>query len=300
MDNIIKIFVGADRSQALAIKVLEHSIKRHSCMAIEVYSMIDLDVPVPKNPRNSQRTGFSFSRFCIPKLNSYSGKAIYMDADMLVFKDIKQLWDVDLKGAQISIQSNVDNMPLVPDRSGGLKKRIKQCAVMVIDCNKAKWDIQDIVNSLDAGEYDYENLMYQMCIIPEEEINYTVPPEWNSLEYYDSNTCNLHYTDMGTQPWVSTRNINGDLWLNEVRLMLKSGAVSIEDIKKEIGLGYFRPSLIRDLYFGEAIPKPLKRIFNWINQFTDFLSGFKAHKKVYELKRMRDKDIEQFTKKAHS
>ena len=103
-NETIRVFVGVDRSQLLAVPVLEYSIKRHTTAKVEVVPMLDLPVPKPQDPRNGQRTGFSFSRFCIPKLAGYRGKAIYMDADMLVFRDIRELWDIPFDGAKIIIQ----------------------------------------------------------------------------------------------------------------------------------------------------------------------------------------------------
>ena len=103
-DEIIKVFVGADRSQQAAVKVLEYSIRRHTKARVELIPMIDLPVPLPKDPRNWQRTGFSYSRFCIPKLAGYSGRAIYMDADMLVFRDLSELWSLPFNGARVLVQ----------------------------------------------------------------------------------------------------------------------------------------------------------------------------------------------------
>src|SRR5688500_17656237 len=100
----VRVFVGTDRSQALAVKVLEHSIKRHTDLPVEVTPMCDLPIRQPKDPRQGQRTGFSFSRFCIPQLAGYRGRAIYMDADMLVFKDIRELWEMPFNGAKVIIQ----------------------------------------------------------------------------------------------------------------------------------------------------------------------------------------------------
>ena len=82
MDETVRVYVGTDRSQVLAVKVLEHSIKRHTKLDVVVHPMLDLPIKQPLDPRNWQRTGFSFSRFCIPKLSNYSGKAINLDADM--------------------------------------------------------------------------------------------------------------------------------------------------------------------------------------------------------------------------
>ena len=44
-----------------------------------------------------------------------------------------------------------------------------------------------IVAGLD-GRYTYEELMYDMCILPESDIRYGLPFEWNSLEHYDLET----------------------------------------------------------------------------------------------------------------
>ncbi|MFP5492694.1 MAG: glycosyltransferase [Bacteriovoracia bacterium] len=286
--EIIKVYVGADRSQALAIKVLEFSIKRNTSSMVEVIPMVDLPVPVPKDPRNSQRTGFSFSRFCIPKLANNKGKAIYLDADMIVFGDIRNIWDINLNGKTIAIQSDVLNAVGSTEKKGAPKKRIKQCAVMLMDCEKAKWDIEVIIKQMDSMEFSYEDLMYNLCILAEDQIAYSIPANWNSLEHFDSNTCLLHYTDVLTQPWTSCRNRFGFLWLNEVRLMLKSGKLTLSDIKKEISEGYFRPSLLRDIKFRHLIPKILLPFFDFINEVADKASGYVAHKAVYEAKKIRE------------
>lgn len=116
-DEVIRVYVGVDRSQLLAVPVLEYSIKRHTTAQVEVIPMLDLPVPKPKDPRNGQRTGFSFSRFCIPKLAGYTGKAIYMDADMMVFKDIRELWNVSFDGAKVVIQQEVKFEEVTTQRS---------------------------------------------------------------------------------------------------------------------------------------------------------------------------------------
>lgn len=290
----IRVYVGADRSQQLAIKVLEYSIKRHTKAAVEVIPMIDLSVPAPKDPRNGQRTGFSYSRFCIPELAGYSGRAIYMDADMQVFRDIEELWNLPFNGAKVLVQKEVKHLDVSMDKSNTPKQRIKQCAVMLIDCSRLDWNIKKIVGEMDRGLYTYEQLMYEMCILPEDEVGYAVPFEWNSLEYFDANTRLIHYTDMGTQPWVSTRNPLGDIWFSEVRRMLKDGALELSVLKKEIEAGYFRPSLLRDLKYRNLIPAALLKVFDRLNEASDKAAGYVPHKAVYEAKRLRKKLIREY------
>ena len=298
-DELIRVFVGADRSQMLAINVLEYSIKRHTSRNVEVIPMLDLPVPVPKDPRNTQRTGFSFSRFCIPRLAGYQGKAIYMDADMLVFRDIQELWDIPFDGAKIVIQKEVKFQDQTTKKTGAPTKRKKQCAVMLLDCEKLNWEIEDIVAGLDSGLYDYEALMYDLCILPESEVNYAVPFEWNSLEHYDENTRLIHYTDVYTQPWTACGNRFAQLWFNEVRLMLKNGALRPEQLQQEIELGFFRPSLVFDVKYRHLSPTFLQPLIDkWLTA-RDRAAGYVPHKAVYEAKRARQRAIEEYEARQH-
>lgn len=126
-----------------------------------------------------------------------------MDADMQVFKNIEELWNLPFNSAKVLVQKEIKHLNVSMNKDNTPQKRIKQCAVMLLDCSRLDWDINNIVRNMDEGKYTYEELMYEMCILPENEVGYTVPFEWNSLEYFDQNTRLIHYTDMGTQPWVS-------------------------------------------------------------------------------------------------
>jgi hypothetical protein len=290
----IRVYVGADRSQQLAIGVLEYSIKRHTTAEVQVIPMVDLDVPTPRDPRNGQRTGFSFSRFCIPALAGYRGRAIYMDADMQVFKDIRSLWDIPFEGRQVLVQESVKHTDVTLKKDNAPAKRKKQCAVMLLDCDSLRWDVREIVRGLDEGRYDYSQLLDEMCIVPEDKVGYKVPFEWNSLEHFDEATCLIHYTDMGTQPWVSTRNPNGHIWFAEVRRMLADGSLRWQQLEEEVALGHFRPSLLRELRWGHRVPAFLRGWFNRTNEAADRAGGFVAHRKVYEAKRRRGEAVREY------
>lgn len=287
MNEKVRIYVGTDRSQALAIKVLEHSIKRHTSLDVVVVPMLDLPIRQPKDPRNGQRTGFSFSRFCIPQLSGYQGKAIYMDADMLVFKDIASLWHIPFDGAKVVIQQEVKYQEVTTKKKGAPSERRKQCAVMLLDCSRLDWDIDKIIDGLDRGDYDYARLMYDFCLLKDDEIKYNIPFEWNSLEYYDAETCLIHYTDVSTQPWTSCHNRNGDLWFQEVRLMLQTGVIKVEELEEEIRLGFFRPSLLWDIKYRSHVPGLLWPLCDAVNAWLDAALHYKPHRKVYEAKQRR-------------
>ena len=86
----IKVFVGADATQKISLAVLAHSIKRHTKHPVEVTAIDNALVKLPDDVRYLPYTNFSYSRFAIPKLCDYQGKAIYLDSDMLVFEDIEE------------------------------------------------------------------------------------------------------------------------------------------------------------------------------------------------------------------
>jgi lipopolysaccharide biosynthesis glycosyltransferase len=298
MDGMIDIFVGTDRSQLLAVSVLEHSIKRHTDRPVRVSPLIDLNLPEPIDVRQGSRTNFSFARFAIPELAGYAGRALYLDADMLVFRDIGELWDIPVDGATVVIQEELPDHAATPRKQGAPEKRIKQCSVMLIDCARARWRVGEIVAGLD-GRYTYEELMYDFCILPESEIRYGVPFAWNSLEHYDEDTRLIHYTDMDTQPWVSPMNRFGPLWIAEARLMLETGALGWTDLQTEIDLGHFRPSLAQEL---EESPHRAGWNEAAANRYAemDRRAGFVKHAEVYRRKRARAEAIKRYEAQRRS
>jgi GT2 family glycosyltransferase len=232
-DIPVRIFVGSDRNQRLATKVLEYSIRRHASLSVEVVAIDDRDVPVPKDPQNRSKTGFSFSRFHIPKLCGYTGRGIYVDADMLVFSDIAELWKQSFEGAQML------HAGLPPG-----SERKPQFSVMLLDCARLDWDVSEIVAGLDAGRYGYRELMQEMCLLAPEQRKASLLPEWNSLERYDvGRTRLIHYTDMPTQPWISPVNPNGGLWYAALKEAVETGFIGADLVYEEAAAGRVHPDL---------------------------------------------------------
>jgi hypothetical protein len=235
----IRVFVGTDRTQMLAARVLEYSIKCHASMSVAVVPMCDVPVPLPRDPRNHPRTGFSFARFLIPSLCGYAGRAIYVDADMLVFQDISRLWDLSLEEADV----------LCAEQPAA-KGRVRQYSVMVLDCGGLRWNVEDIVRGLDDGRYDYRQLMQDFCVVPPERIAATIPYEWNSLESYEAGRTGLvHYTDMPTQPWVCDKNPHAEPWYSALRSAVAEGFIRKQELYREVEQGNVLPDLPQRIGF---------------------------------------------------
>jgi hypothetical protein len=289
----VRVYVGTDRSQLFAVNVLEYSIKRHTDLRVEVTPLLDLELPIPRDPRQRQRTGFSFARFAIPRLAGYQGRAIYMDADMMVFKDIRSLWTLPFGKAKVLLQDELPEARARLRKIAAPKKRIKQTSVMLLDCAALRWDADAIIRGLDQGRYNYEQLMQQLCILREDEIGYRIPFEWNSLEYWDEATCLIHYTDMPTQPWVEPDNSNGWLWVNELRRMVTEGAARLPDLEAEVHAGYFRPSLLRELReFNDS--RSLTAEQRKLLSAEDEKAGFIKHRALMEQRAARKREIASF------
>lgn len=261
-----RIYIGTDPSQMIAAKVFEYSVRRHATIPVAFDTMDRVTWPFPKDPENQPRTNFSFHRFAIPKLAGYRGRAAYVDADMLVFRDIRELWEIPFNDATVLYAPSSN------------PKRTKQFSVMLMDCDRLRWDVAEIIAGMDAGRYDYDQLVGELCIEPDAVVQARIPPEWNSLDlYFPGKTGLLHYTHMETQPWVYSRHKHGDLWVECLRDAIADGAISLGEVGDAVIQGWVRPSLLRQLQT-ERSRWPL------FNQTTARLldRGFKPHRALRE------------------
>lgn len=227
----VRVFVGTDPTQRAGLALLEDSIRRHASVSVQVQAIDDADIPVPRDPGNRGRTGFSFSRFDIPALCGHRGRAIYLDADMQVFSDILGLWNHPMDGAA-----------LLSAAADPAWNRSPQHSVMLLDCTALGWEAARIVEGLDEGQYSYADLMQRMCIVPQAKQRASLAPQWNSMEHFEpGRTHLLHYTDMPTQPWVSRANPNGALFYGAFAAALNDGGIHADLVYDEVERGHVAP-----------------------------------------------------------
>ena len=232
----IRVFLGTDASQMLGAKVLQYSIMKHCPIPVVFDTMEDILAPTPKHPKNQAHTEFSFNRFAIPKRAGYQGRAVYLDADMLVCRNFQELWDIPFN--QASVLYAASSSP----------NRMRQFSVLLLKCDELAWDINEIIMGLDNESYDYQDLMNDFCIERSERVQPLIPSEWNSLEEYQpGKTALIHYTDMHMQPWVSCKNPNGDLWVKYLREAIRADFISFDEVKDAVKQGFARPSLLKQL-----------------------------------------------------
>jgi hypothetical protein len=242
-----KVFVGCSPDEILPTRVLEYSIKKHATVSVEVFPLYEagIEYPMPRDSANRPRTPFSFQRFLIPELCRNRGRALYLDADMQVFADIRELWSMDFDGADI----------LTTYESAGAK-RLPQFSVILLNCEALGWRIGEIVRMLDDGELNYTQLMHEFSLA--KAIRAEIDPRWNSLEHFkEAETALLHYTDMASQPWVSHKGKYVTIWMRDLLEAIEKGFIPIDFVDEQIRLGNVRPSLRLQIDRKEPDPRKL-------------------------------------------
>ncbi len=232
----IRVFVGAVHSHRLFVEVLRWSIQRHTRRSVEVLSIGDLmgdTLALPKRPENLPNTPFSFQRFAIPMLTGWQGRAIYLDCDKVVLKDIAELHDRPMRFGQKVLRRTW----MGPD--GRVKMR--SSSAMLMDCARLReWEPQRIADELDAGRYSYGDLMKLKPLW----LKGSVPRYWNSFDLYEpGRTAVLHYTRKSTQPWINRGHPFESVWFEALYSGLDAGAVSRDAIDFSLEHGYVRPSM---------------------------------------------------------
>lgn len=229
----IRIYAGSSERQLVPMRVLESSI-RHTCsrpVTVTPIYQVQPSISLPKHPDNRPRTDFSFQRFVIPELAGYTGRAIYLDSDMIVFHDITTVWESVFDGAEVLACPRPDATP--------------QFSVLLLDCDRLRWDLRELVTRLDQGILNYRDLM-DFRFGP--KVSAALPASWNSIEHYEIGvTALLHYSRLPAQPWLHEGHPLEHLWLTEFRRAIDSRLLTSDLVREHIRRGWLRASLAHEI-----------------------------------------------------
>jgi len=173
----MKIFIGSEPSQIRAERALVKSIERTSPDA-EVIVMRAGEGIWKGFPKTA--TGFTLFRWCIPEVCNFEGFAIYLDCDMLVMRDIAQLYEYRRHMCWVqNVQPQGD-------------------CVSVIDCSAMPngWPSIDRIKQMKKGE-----LRRMLAPITKS----LIPDVWNFCDDYHRDAGLIHFTSIKTQPWTEGR-----------------------------------------------------------------------------------------------
>lgn len=193
---MLRVFIGYDPRQPLAYNVLQHSIVRHSSVPVAVTPLILGQLPIKRRGL----TEFTFSRFVVPHLCDYLGTAVFMDADVVVTGDIKDLFDC----AQPSSYA-VQVMQA--------QSKFEWASVMLFNNSCCRNLTPSFIDDESNGMFDLEWARDRVGSIPD---------AWNHcVGYQEPKLANLYHYTQGLPCWMETAGLPEDApWDAEYQAMI--------------------------------------------------------------------------------
>jgi len=253
----IKVFIGSGEASRIERKVLIHSLRKNSQRDMDIYvfngthNAIELNdeepfiAPLSLKLKYQNTTEFSLYRFLIPEICNYQGRAIYVDSDTICLRDIAELFETPMNGADFLT------------KKGSYAHRgsnLWGLSVMLFDCDKCRFDLKTIFDEIGQGLYTYPDFsrMSELFLSYHQYNIGEMNPNWNVFDYWDNNTSLIHYTNLYTQPWKFSNHPYGELWFEYFKEARESGLITEEDIRLSFARAYVR----RDLLEGNSPKKP--------------------------------------------
>ncbi len=192
---MLRIFIGWDSRFPEPADVLRYSLLEHASIPLDIrYLKLDeLDLAREHDPRAS--TEFTYSRFLVPHLCGFRGRALFLDNDMLCFADVRELAELDMDGLALRVVQH-DYQPANTVKMYGCPQtsypRKNWSSMMLMNCDRLRvWSKETV--STQTGAY-----LHRFQDIPDAEIG-ALPKTWNTLDWMDDATKLIHYTNGG--PW---------------------------------------------------------------------------------------------------
>jgi hypothetical protein len=189
MSEPLRVMIGYDPRQPLAFTVAAHSVARHSSKPVAVTPLILKQLPITRRGL----TEFTYSRFLVPWLCGFKGKAVFMDADVVVRGDIAELFE---EGGMSAV-SVVQQQP-----------RFEWPSVMLFNNGACQRLTPEFVNDPKNQLFDFEWAPYVGDL----------PKKWAHLVDYEvPEPANLYHFTCGIPVWPQTQgNPEDELWFDEL------------------------------------------------------------------------------------
>lgn len=190
---MLNVFIGYDPRQPLAYNVLQHSIARHASVPVSITPLILSQLPIKRRGL----TEFTFSRFLVPYLMGFAGRAVFMDADMVVTGDIADLFDT----ADMSAVCVMQDQP-----------RFEWASMMLFNCGACRRLSPEFIEDPKNALFDLEWAPYVGAL----------PARWNHcVGIQEPTEADLYHFTQGLPCWHETRGLPEDaVWDAESAAML--------------------------------------------------------------------------------
>jgi lipopolysaccharide biosynthesis glycosyltransferase len=189
---MIRLFIGYDKVESIAYHTMVQSIINTTSVPVSITPVKMSMLPEYTRSRDPKQSNeFSFTRFLVPYLCDYEGWAIFMDCDMFIRTDLKELWKLRDPTKSVQVVKH-DYTPKTQTKFLGAIQhpypRKNWSSVMLFNCEKCRTLTPGYVNT--AAPADLHRMKWA------EEIG-ELPVEWNHLvgEYdKNPNASNVHWT----------------------------------------------------------------------------------------------------------
>ena len=193
MSDPVRIFIGSSSNgeDAQIEAAYEYSIRKNCSRPVEITWMRQTNDPDDFwycQATERWSTPFSGYRWYIPEACNFEGRAIYTDCDMINFRDMAQLIDIDLQGKPCAARRG--------NRFGG-----HEFCVMVFDCKVMKEHVLPVQRQKRISEAHHRMIAK---FSGNSNLVADLDPRWNCLDGEDyplDQMYQLHFTRMNSQPW---------------------------------------------------------------------------------------------------
>jgi hypothetical protein len=274
----VKVFIGSGEASVIECRTAIHSLRKHTKRDLDIYvfngthNAVELNdeepflAPMSLQVKYRNITEFSLYRYLIPELCGFQGKAIYIDSDTVCLSDIGELFDTPMGDADFLAKHEA-----YPGQE------LWGLSVMLIDCQRCRFDLERVVAEIDAGLYSMTDFS---CMTPRflEHHPYKIgklDPTWNVFDRSDKQTRLIHYTNLLSQPWKYPNHPHGELWFSYFNEARAAGYVTDEDIRLSMIRAYVRNDLLEGNFKRESSPglvRPLAAVKKVLKQVASRIS----------------------------
>lgn len=193
---MLRIFVGVDERQPLAYSVLQHSIYQNASEPVAMTPLMLKTLPIKRRGL----TQFTYSRFLVPYLCGFRGKALFLDADMVVTGDIAELFHIPDWASQVLVNQK--------------QARFEWASAMLFNCDRCTELTPQFIDN-------EKNPLLDLAWAPKVG---ELPAEWNApVGYVDyAATAKLKHHTMGLPCWQETRHLDDGTWIAAFRDMVRT------------------------------------------------------------------------------
>ena len=211
-----RVFIGYDPRQPIAYNVAQYSVARNASKPVSVTPLILPQLPITRRGL----TEFTFSRFLVPYLCDFRGRAMFMDPDMIVAGDVCELID--------SIDPTDGSVFVVKDQPD-----FERPSMMVFSNPKCRYLTPEYVQNEENVLFDFDWALN----VGE------LPPEWNHcVGYQEPKKAKLYHYTCGLPIWPEVNDLFDEnrVWDDEFRQSVSSvgwselmgGSVHAEHLRK--------------------------------------------------------------------